>query len=160
VRRFLHFYGPAEARDFAEWSGVAAPHAKRLWEQVEGELSEVSVGSRKAWALSEDLKQLGSPPSADGVRVIPPGDPYLQKPNRLLLAPEAELRKRLFRPVASPGAVLSDGRLVGLWRVKAKGKKAEITVEKLGRVARGDLEPEAERVAELRDASELVLVVN
>ena len=160
VRRFLHFYGPADARDFAGWSGVAGPHAKRLWERVEDELSEVSVGSRKVWALNEDLKQLESPPNADGVRLIPPGDPYLQKPNRPLLAPEAELRKRLFRPVASPGAVLSNGRLVGLWRVKAKGRKAEVTVEKLGRIAGRDLEPEAERLAELRGASEPLLVVN
>ena len=99
-------------------------------------------------------------PNADGVRLIPPGDPYLQKPNRPLLAPEAELRKRLFRPVASPGRCLSNGRLVGLWRVKAKGRKAEVTVEKLGRIAGKDLEPEAERLAELRGASEPLLVVN
>ena len=46
--RFLHFYGPSDVGDFAEWSGVARPHAKRLWDQIEGDLSEVSVGSRKA----------------------------------------------------------------------------------------------------------------
>lgn len=63
-----------------------------------------------------------------------------------------------FRPVASPGALLRDGRLTGLWRVKTKGKKAQITVEKLGRLARPDLEEEAQRVAELRGASEAVLV--
>lgn len=110
--------------------------------------------------LGEDLEALDSPPDADGVRLIPPGDPYLQRPNRPLLAPEAELRKRLFRPVASPGAVLEDGRLVGLWRVKAKGKKAEITVEKLGRIASKDLGDEARRVADLRGASELLLIVD
>ena len=37
--------------------------------------------------------------------------------------PTTELRKRLFRPVASPGAVLRDGRLAGLWRAKAKGRR-------------------------------------
>jgi hypothetical protein len=95
-----------------------------------------------------------------GIRLIPPGDPYLQKPNRALLAPEADLRKRLFRPVASPGAVLKDGRLVGLWRVKAKGRKAQISVERLGRVARKDLEPEAQRIAVLRGAREAILVVD
>ena len=160
VRRFLHFYGPADSGDFADWTGVAKPHAKRLWEQVEGDLAEVSVGRRKAWALSEDLKDLESPPDAEGVCFIPPGDPYLQKPNRPLLAPEAELRKRLFRPVASPGAVLANGRLAGLWRVKAKGKKTEVTVEKLARVARADIEAEAQRVADLRGGSELLLVVD
>jgi hypothetical protein len=160
VRRFLHFYGPADAGGFADWAGIAKPHAERLWEQVEGDLDEVSVGRRRAWALSEDREDLESPPDADGIRLIPPGDPYLQKPNRPLLAPGAELRKRLFRPVASPGVVLSNGRLAGLWRVKAKGKKTEITVEKLGRVARKDIEDEAHRVAGLRGGSGLLLVVD
>ena len=159
VHRFLQFYGPATSRDFAEWTGVASPHAKRLWERVEGDLREVSLASRKAWILSDDVEELHSPPEADGVRFIPPGDPYLQGPNRPLLAPEAELRKRLFRPVASPGAVLRGGRLAGVWRAKASGKKAEITVEKLGPVKREDLEGEAHRVADLRGASELLLLV-
>jgi hypothetical protein len=94
------------------------------------------------------------------VRLLPPGDPYLQLPNRPLLAPDPQLRKRLFRPVASPGAVLRDGRLVGLWRAKMKGaSKLELTVEKLGPLARGDLAEEAERVAALRGAREAVLVI-
>src|SRR5918994_1715265 len=103
-----------------------------------------------AGAPGEDGGALDAPPAAEGVRLLPPGDPYLAMPNRPLLAPEAELRKRLFRPVGSPGAVLMDGRLAGLWRTRAKGRTVEITVEPLGRLARADLEPEAERVAALR----------
>ncbi len=160
VRRFLRFYGPSTSGEFAEWSGVAKPHATRLWADVEGELAEVPIAKRKAWALSEDVGDLGSPPAAEGVVLIPPGDPYLQKPNRPLLAPEPELRKRLFRPVASPGVVLKDGRLAGLWRVRAKGRKAEISVERLGRLARSDLEAEAQRISHLRQASEAILVVD
>jgi hypothetical protein len=159
VRRFLGFYGPAAPGDFADWAGLAKPHAKRLWDEVAADLAEVRIDKRKGWIVSEDLGALESPPAADGVRLIPPGDPYLQKPNRPLLAPDEELRKRLFRPVASPGAVLKDGRLVGMWKVKAKGKKAEVTVEKLGRLARGDLEEEAQYVAELRGAAEAAVVL-
>jgi hypothetical protein len=47
---------------------------------------------------------------------------------------------------------------VGLWRVKANGSKAEITVEQFGRVARADLEPEAERIAALRGAEPMLVV--
>jgi hypothetical protein len=159
VRRFLGFYGPAKPGDFAEWAGLARPHAQRLWDEAAGELVEVRVGKTTGWLMSEDMGALKSPPAAEGIRLIPPGDPYLQKPNRPLLAPDPELRKRLFRPVASPGAVLSDGRLAGLWWVKAKGRKAEITVETLRRLPRGDLEGEARRVAELRGAAEAALVL-
>jgi hypothetical protein len=159
VRRFLGFYGPGKPSDFAEWAGLAKPHAGRLWDEAAGDLAEVRVGKSNGWLMSEDLGALESPPAAEGIRLIPPGDPYLQKPNRPLLAPDPELRKRLFRPVASPGVVLSDGRLRGLWRVKLKGRKAELTVETLGRLTRGDLEQEAQRVAELRGAAEAAVVL-
>jgi hypothetical protein len=119
----------------------------------------VTVSRRISWLLREDMAAFESPSGAEGIRLLPPGDPYLQKPNRPLLAPDAELRKRLFRPVASPGAVLRDGRLAGLWRVRLKGRTAEITVERLGRLALGELEHEAERIAELRGAADVKLAV-
>jgi len=159
VRRFLGFYGPAKPGDFAEWAGIARPHAQRLWDEVAADLVDVRVDETNGWVVRADLPVLESPPTAAGTRLVPPGDPYLQKPNRKLLAPDDALRKRLFRPVASPGAVLRDGRLAGLWKVKAKGKKAEITVEKIGRLARKDLEDEAERIAALRGVAEAAIVV-
>jgi winged helix DNA-binding protein len=159
VRRFLAFYGPAKPGDFADWAGLAKPHAHRLWGEVEGDLAEVRVARSTGWLLSEDLEALESPPIAKGIRLLPPGDPYLQRPNRPLLAPDQRLHKRLFRPVASPGAVLRDGRLAGLWRVKAKGRTAELTVEALGRLRRRELAEEAQRVAELRGAAEAAVVL-
>jgi hypothetical protein len=159
VRRFLGFYGPAKPGDFADWAGLAKPHAQRLWDDVSSDLADVPIGRSKGWLMSEDIAALDSPPAAEGIRLIPPGDPYLQKPNRALLASDPELRKRLFRPVASPGAVMRDGRLAGLWRARARGRKAELTVEKLGRLRRGELEEEAQRVAELRGAAEAELVL-
>jgi hypothetical protein len=155
VRRFLHFYAPATCTDFAEWAGLAKAHAERIWAEVD--IDEVAMGKG---ILPDDVAALGSPPAASGIRLIPPGDPYLQKPNRALLAPDDAVRKRLFRPVASPGAVLKDGELVGLWRAKAKGRKVEIAVERLRRISRADLEEEAARIAELRGASEASLIVD
>jgi hypothetical protein len=159
VRRFLKFYGPAKPNDFAEWAGLAKPHAQRLWDDVGAELAEVRVGKAATWLLEDDAATLHSPPAAEGVRLLPPGDPYLQKANRPLLAPDDALRKRLFRPVASPGAVLADGRLVGLWRAESKGRKAALTVEKLGRFRRADLDEEAQRVARLRGADEATVAI-
>ena len=36
ARRFLHAYGPATPRTFAEWLGSTPAQAKRLWQQIEG----------------------------------------------------------------------------------------------------------------------------
>ncbi len=159
VRRFLSFYGPAKPGDFAEWAGLAKPHANRLWDEVASDLDEARVGKTKGSVMSADLAELESPPAAEGVRLIPPGDPYLQKPNRPLLAPDPALRKRLFRPLASPGAVLRDGRLTGMWWVKSKGKVAELTIEALDDAPREGLEKEAQRLGQLRGAAEARIVL-
>jgi hypothetical protein len=142
VRRFLRFYGPSKPGDFAEWAGLAKSQAQRLWDEVAEDLTEMQG---RGWVNTEDIGAFESQPPAEGIRLLPPGDPYLQKPNRPLLAPDPELRKRLFRPVASPGAVLTDGRLTGLWRTKAR----KVTVERLGTLPAAALEAETERVAEL-----------
>jgi hypothetical protein len=159
VRRFLRFYGPARPGGFADWAGLAKTHGRRLWDEAAGGLTEVRIGKERAWLLSEDVEALEAPRAASGVRLLPPGDPYLQRPNRPLLAPDPALRRRLFRPVASPGAVLADGRLTGLWRVRIKGRRAEIAVETLGRLPRAGLEEEAQRVAELRGAADATVAV-
>lgn len=150
VRRFLSFYAPSTSAAFGEWAGLARPHARRLWDQVAPELAEVRVGTRAAWALAGDVAELDDPPPSRGVRLVGPGDPVLQPANRAELVVDPAVRKRLFRPVASPGAVLHDGRLAGLWRARAKGRRTEVAVVALGPLPRDELEEEARRVAALR----------
>jgi winged helix DNA-binding protein len=111
----------------------------------------------RAWLLREDEAALASPPQARGLRLLPPRDPYVQHPDRASVVDDAELRKKLFRPVANPGAVLQDGRIAGLWRARTKGKRTEIEVEEVGRIDRDALQEEAERVAELRGADGAVV---
>jgi hypothetical protein len=152
ARRFLRVYGPATAKDFGAWAGLARAQARRAWAELEDELLEVSSDGRPAWLLREDEDAMRSPPRASGVRLLPPRDPYVQHPDRASVVEDADVRKRLFRPVANPGAVLQDGRIAGLWRARAKGKRTEVEVERLGKIARKALEAEAERVAALRGA--------
>ena len=153
VRRFLSWYGPSTPAAFAEWAGVARPHAGRLWDEVAGDLAEVPAGPARAWLLRDDLPALEDPPSADGVRLLPAGDPFLQPANRPLLTPDADTRARLFRPVASPGAVLSRGRLAGRWRMRLQGGRAEVAVERTGRLPARAVAAEAKRVAAVRGAA-------
>lgn len=157
ARRFLRFYGPATAKELGAWGGLARAHARRLWAQIEEELAEVRLEGRRLWILGMDEPALASPPQARGVRLLPPRDPYLQHPDRTALTLDPALRKRVFRPVASPGAVLQDGHLVGLWRVRARGRLAELEVEELERIDRDALEAEAARVAEVRGAETTVI---
>src|SRR3954469_3152405 len=72
VRRVLRFSGPAGPGDFAEWAGLAKPHAARLWDEAAGQLTEVRAGRTKAWALRDDVAELDSPPVGAGRRLLPP----------------------------------------------------------------------------------------
>ena len=65
----------------------------------------------------------------------------------------AGVRKRLFRAVASPGAVLRDGALAGMWRARAgRGDALEFEVERLAPLNRDELDLECTRVAKVRGA--------
>ena len=120
------------------------------------------MGGRQGRGCSaEDVRALGSPRAAKGTRLIPARDPYLQQADRETLVPDAAVRKRLFRAVASPGAVLRDGALAGMWKGKA-GRKGtlEITVDRLAPLDRDELESECERVAKLRGAEQFELSIS
>jgi hypothetical protein len=153
VRSFLHYYGPATKAELQAWAGLGRAHARRLWEEVQRELDEVEVDGARAFLIAADRSELESATAIRGVRLLPPGDPFLQQPNRALLAPDGDLRKRAFRPVASPGVVLQDGALAGLWRGRSRGKRFEVAVEQVVPIDQDALEAEATRVALLRGAA-------
>jgi hypothetical protein len=154
ARRFLRAYGPARPPLLAAWAGIAPTHAKALWERT-GELTAVDVDGRRAWALAADAAALADPPPAAGVRLLPNLDPFHAARDRELLVPDEALRKRLWKVLGGPGAVLVDGALAGFWRPARKGRSLVVTVEpltQLTRQAKDALAGEAERVAPFRGA--------
>ncbi|MBE2317187.1 winged helix DNA-binding domain-containing protein [Solirubrobacter sp. CPCC 204708] len=108
VERYRNLYGDSSAADFAEWSGLARPHAKRLWE-------------------STDAK--GGGERLDGVRLLGPGDPQLQRRDREAFVPDPAWRKQVWKAIGGAGVITQDGAVVGLWRARKKGKTLELTVE-------------------------------
>jgi hypothetical protein len=66
VKRFLHFYGPATPADFADWAGVARPHAERLWKRVEDELDDVQVWKGAPPGCSAETAASWTPPPRQG----------------------------------------------------------------------------------------------
>ena len=93
------------AADFAEWTGVAKPHAERLWAEVEGDLDEVSVGKRRAWALRDDAR---------GARLAAGGRGHPPDPTGRSLSAEAQPpAARRPRPSCASGCS-------GPWRAPAR----------------------------------------
>ncbi len=93
VKRYKHFYGESSATAFAVWSGLSRTHAKRLW------------ASSRATGAAEVL---------DGVRLLGPGDPVLQRRDRESLVPDPAWRRRVWAAVGGAGVVTMDGRAVAL----------------------------------------------
>lgn len=153
LRRNLHCYGPSTPRDFAAWVGVAAGDADSWWRLVAEELTSLDVGGT-AWLLTKDLDALRSAPRPDGVRILPPRDPYTQLHDRGTILDEGHHRT-VWRSTGEPGTILADGRVAGTWRPRKTGPKLLIAVASfraLSSRTKTSIQTEADRVAPLRGA--------
>lgn len=160
VRRYLHCYGPSTRADFAAWVGVRAGDADDWWGLVEDELSEVDLDGT-AWLLTEDLEALGRTPGPEGVRLLPPGDPYTQLRDRTTIVDRAH-HSIVWKTVGAPGTVLVDGQVVGTWSPRKRGGRLTITVHPFSRLSSEDevrVRCEAETIGPLRGASSVTVDV-
>lgn len=154
ARRFLHCYGPSTPRAFAEWTTRSLADARDAFGLLDQELAEVDAAGTRAWVLAGDTDALVDPPQADGIRLLPPQDPYLQQRDRTTLLPDKTLHNRVWRPVRPPGVVLAAGQPVATWRSRQAGKRLAVTVEPLGRLpaaTRAGIQAEADLIAAFRD---------
>ena len=154
VRRFLHAYGPARPRLFADWAGLGASHAAALWDRA-GDLVAVHLDGARAWVLAGDERALLEERQIEGVRLLANLDPLNAGRDRELLVPDPALRKRIWRVLGGPGTVLVGGDVGGLWRSAKKGARLVVTVEPLAALApsqHDELAAEAERIARFRQA--------
>jgi len=156
TRRFLAASGPVTREDFARWWGIPSPaRAARLLERLGEEVARVEVEGTAAYALAADVAGLaaaepGRPPT---VRLLPAFDQYVVtatlQAERLLPGP---FKARVYRPQGWLTPVVAvGGRMEGVWRQEARGRRLLVTVEPFAgpppaRVRRA-AEAEAERLA-------------
>lgn len=158
LRRYLHCYGPSTRADFAAWLGVRTDDVDPWWNPLQEELTQVEAG-RAAWLLTEDLETLRSAPAPEGVRLLPPHDPYTQLRDRDTIVDPGHHRA-VWKTSGDPGTVLADGRIVGTWRARRSGRRLTIAVGSFGSLparSRRALDAEAEQVATLRGASSVTV---
>jgi Winged helix DNA-binding domain len=156
ARRFLHCFGPATAKHFADWTQRSLADSKEAFRLIESEVEEITIGRAKAMVLVRDRKALASPPEPAGVRLLPVGDPYLQQRDRATVVMNEGHRRKLWQPTRGPGGVLVDGEVIGVWRARTSGKRLVIAVEpfeRLSRSMRKAVEDEAERIAPIRSCA-------
>ncbi|HET6986007.1 MAG TPA: winged helix DNA-binding domain-containing protein [Kribbella sp.] len=107
ARCYLTAYGPATARDFATWSGLAVPIARRAVQAVATTSFDIE---------GDELAAIDDLPGCQDVRLLGEFDAYLLGYQDRRQALAAEFHKRVY-----PGggmlrpAVLEAGRVIGSW---------------------------------------------
>jgi hypothetical protein len=134
LRRYLSAYGPSTASHFAQWAGIAPAKARRAWRAIEAELASVEHGGKTAWLRQVDVPDLQAAVLPEGVRLLPPHDPYLAARDRAMLLPDKQSRAQVWRAVGSPGAVLNNGEIVAAWRAQKRGTTLHAGVGPFGRL--------------------------
>ncbi|ASR38497.1 hypothetical protein BAY61_29765 [Prauserella marina] len=161
VRRYLRCHGPSDKTAFATWAGVSPSFAAASWELIAGELTAVDYAGRTAWLLAEDLPALAAPPSAEGVRLLPPYDPLLATRDRAAFVSGTARQREIWRIQGNPGVVLGEGEIVGTWRPRKQGKNITITVSAmrtLTAATRDAITAEASALAPFRGAAKATVV--
>lgn len=159
ARTYLRLHGPATARDFAGYLGTNPTEITPAWPD---DLAEVSIDGKRAWIPEEHLAMLQAAEKPRMVRLLTHADPYLQGRDRDLLVPDREHQKALWRILGSPGAVMIDGEVAGVWRAKLAGKRRlDVTVTPFSPLParqRRAVETEARLVATARGATDVRVI--
>lgn len=116
ARRFLAVHGPASPDDLAAWSGVTAGDAAESFAGLADEVATVATDHGERWTLGRDVPALEAARPVRGVRLLPPGDPHLECPDRTTTLPDTARHEMLWPQSVPPGALLVDGEIAGTWR--------------------------------------------
>lgn len=127
ARRFLHAYGPATPRTFAEWLGSTPAQAKRLWRQIEEELEPVTATGKKAFILQADRESFRCADTEEALLLLGPHDPYLDIRDRAILLEDTAAQRQVWRTVGNPGVILKGGKIIGIWKTRTQREKLSVT---------------------------------
>ncbi|MGZ6378057.1 MAG: DNA glycosylase AlkZ-like family protein [Candidatus Limnocylindrales bacterium] len=139
ARRYLHVFGPATPKAFAQWAGIGRAEGHAALDALAESLTPVRTPVGDAWILSKDEPTFRGPHGpAASARLVPSGDAYflLQGADREILVPDADHRRELWTPRVWPGAVLVAGEIVGTWR----RAQADVTLKSWRRLSREERE--------------------
>lgn len=153
ARRFLHAYGPATPRTFADWLGSSPVQAKRLWQEIEAELEPVTAAGKKAFILQSDRESFRRADTEESLLLLGPHDPYLDIRDRAILLEDTAAQRQVWRTVGNPGVILKGGKIIGIWKTRTQREKLSVSTtlwEPLSAPEQRELEKQLEGYAIFR----------
>ena len=153
ARRFLHAYGPATPRAFADWLGSTPAQTKRLWRQIEEELEPVTAAGKKAFILQSDRESFRRADTEEALLLLGPHDPYLDIRDRAILLEDTAAQRQVWRTVGNPGVILKSGKIIGIWKTRIQRENLSVSTtlwEPLSAPEQRELERQMEGYASFR----------
>ena len=153
ARRFLHAYGPATLRAFADWLGSTPAQAKRLWQQIEEELEPVTAAGKKAFILQSDRESFRCADTEEALLLLGPHDPYLDIRDRAILLEDTAAQRQVWPTVGNPGVILKSGKIIGIWKSRTQRENLSVSTtlwEPLSSPEQRELERQMEGYASFR----------
>ncbi len=114
IRAYLRLLGPATPKHVAEYLDAPVREVTARWPD---DAVEVRVEGERRWVLRQDAPRLSADPPRV-TRLLAPFDLFLQARDRSLLVPDQRRATQLWPVLGRSGAVLIDGELVGVRRVR------------------------------------------
>jgi hypothetical protein len=127
LEAFFRVNGPSTRTLYRVWQEVGTTGVAELWEGLGDDLVRVEIGMKRYDLPESQLDALRKARPAKGVALVPPNDPYLRQTDRGLLVPDSVRRRKVFKALAGPGALLVDGEIAGTWRYRRSD--SEVTIE-------------------------------
>lgn len=154
IRAYLHAYGPAMPRDFAQWLATSPKWAGDQFAARSAELEQIEVDGETAWVVAGDTAFPDDPPQ--GVRLLPYFDAFVvgSHPRARLFPGRAAQRALAGSQAGNFPVLLIDGVVAGVWHQRRAGKKIAIAVEPLSDLPaahRAALDVEVERVGQIME---------
>jgi hypothetical protein len=141
--RYFLGHGPAQAKDFAWWSGLTLQEAQHGIELAKSKLLRETVQGKTYWRSpgGDGQGQDGDRPSAGGALLLSIYDEYtIAYRDRSALGPERHLERLISMGNALTSVLILDGIIAGTWkRVLAKAK-VELTVSPFQALRKAEME--------------------
>ena len=140
ARRVIKTYGPISERDFAYWRGASTKDAKRWFELLRPELTQVDLGTSDAqWIFTEDLERLqAEAPDQEAwpIKVLYRFDPLLlAHKDKTWVVPQKHYNK-VWRPAGHiEGVILEHGVAVSTWRYERTAKSLSFELSPFSRLS-------------------------
>ena len=155
ITRYLYAYGPATPKQFAQWIGAPPVWASDQFERHRQELIEVNFDGTAAWVVRGDTQLPPAEDAMGSIVLLPYFDAYVvgSHPRDRLFPGKASARA--LAPSGQAGnypVLLIDGAVAGVWHQRRSGRKIEVTVEPLGRLAADQhlkLQSQVKRIGEI-----------